>query len=195
MSGFSLSDFDWINYILLIAMGPAQALYCCRVLKPKYSYAKTCYLAMIFLALITIVNVSLAETKAGGVLESGVLQSVIEVVGYCVLWRCLTKDSFWRMLFFYVIWMILMAFGDAAGSLVNGLLVSAMGEHYALDRLLGGNAYVLFADIFQSALYILVSDYVAKRANRITGDVRWSMFALLLLTQMFAQIAIAALLT
>ena len=190
MPVYSFSGFDWINYILLVAMAPVYALYCCRVLHPKYSYAKTCWLTAIFLALIVISTIANTKTEA-----SIIWQVVIEVVAYFVLLRCLTKDSFSRVLFFFVIWMILQAFGDAAGNLVNGLLISTMGETYALDRLLNGNAYVLFVDIFQAALYILISDYVARRANRITGDVRWSMFALLLLTQFFAQIVIAARLT
>lgn len=195
MQQIDLSNVNWTNYVLLLCIAPAMALYCYRVLVPKYSFAKTLWCTLACSAVLSVMNVIASQTRGSGLTGPVLLCSLLEFACYCLLWLALSKSRFWRVLVFYIAFAILMGMGFAVGNFVDGLVVNAVGPNYLLDRALSGKASVLYTEIVQAMLIIVVSGFVAKRAKRLSVDVRWSMFALLLLTQMFSMLLLVGLLT
>lgn len=189
------AGFDWINFILLLALIPSMTMYLCRVLPPRYSTAKTFWILLAGCAFMSMIELCLSSFTVNAQTPVLFVYGLLESLAYLVLWWRLSNATFWRCLFYYVIFIILTIFGFTAGSFVDSLLMTVAGPSYILSNILQDNARVLLVTIFQIMLAVVVSGFIAKRAHRVSVDVRWSMFALMLMTQVFASYLVIALLT
>ncbi len=192
---YSFAQFNYINYLLLVAMSPVCALFFYRTLTPKFAFPKFLLCTTLYIAVTEGANVFLSHAFATSFGIHAAAFVALQTLGYCLLWRCLTKSPPARILLFQFAFIIFIAIGYSAGSLVNGLAQAAIGPAVNLPENIQKNMDVFFAEVFQAIICTVASGLIARKLYTLTVEVRWSTFAILLFAQCYAQLAIAALLT
>ena len=187
-----MSDFDFGAYFFILVLSPFTALYAYRVLTPKCSFRRFLLYSILVASVVTALEIGLRVNAALSFSVLGLATVALESVSYLLLWRLLSTDSFWKVLLFYFLFVVLAALGNAAGSAVNSLLYAVVAPD---GSLFWRYSDVIFTDLFQILLFLVISEFVSLKVKRVDVDVRWSMFAILLLAQVFSQMVMAIFLT
>lgn len=184
----------WMNFLLLLPTSVVYAIWDYRMLTPRYPKKKFFYLGILMMALLSALSLwrpAWVMESAGGLVGAFL---IVALGGYILVGRLLSTSPFSRVVLCHIISVVVMAIGNALSSALLQMIYDQTGAKSGITMTLFAYGDLLLCSLVQCILMLGISAFFAQRRNRLIADVRWNMFAMLLMTQMAALIIINVLL-